>query len=186
MLLDGVSELALVDAGLSGKVSVVLNAIRQLGRSPRDLRHLIFTHHHPDHIGSAAAIGRQTGVATYMHPNDKPIADTGGSFRPMRPAPGLMERLAYRIFWHQHEMMEPVRIDRQIPEGGPLLIAGGLPGHCARQPAFLCQGERMQMAGDIGINILGLGAPLRRGLFGHGRPVRSGASDRFGLKWEQR
>ena len=30
VLLDGVSELALVDAGLSGKVSVVLDAIRQM------------------------------------------------------------------------------------------------------------------------------------------------------------
>jgi glyoxylase-like metal-dependent hydrolase (beta-lactamase superfamily II) len=142
MLLDGVSEFALVDAGLSGKVSVVFDAIRQM----------IFTHHHPDHIGGAAAIVRDTGVATYMHPIDAPIAKTGG---PMHPAPGLMERLAYRVIWHQHEMMEPVRIDRQIPEGDTLPIAGGLQvihttGHCAGQLAFLCQGERMLMAGDIG------------------------------------
>jgi glyoxylase-like metal-dependent hydrolase (beta-lactamase superfamily II) len=54
-----------------------------------------------------------------------------------------MERLAYRVFWRQHEMMEPVRIDWQIPEGDTLPLAGSLqvihmPGHCAGQLAFLC------------------------------------------------
>ena len=58
VLLDAGPELALVDAGFPGKASVVFDAVRQLGRTPRDLRHLIFTHGHPDDIGSAAAIVR--------------------------------------------------------------------------------------------------------------------------------
>jgi len=211
VLLDSGSELALVDAGFPGKVSVVLDAIRQLGRNPHDLRHLIFTHHHPDHIGSAAAIVQETGAITYMHPIDAPIAETGGPFRPMRPAPGLMERIAYRFFWRRHERMEPVSIDRHITEGDTLPIAGGLqvihtPGHCAGQIALLWQGERMLIAGDVGMNILGLGDPLgfenmeegRRSqrkiaalrfdavAFGHGRSIRSGASDRIRRKWAAR
>jgi glyoxylase-like metal-dependent hydrolase (beta-lactamase superfamily II) len=59
--LDGEPELALADAGFPDKASLVFDAIRQLGRTPRDLRHLIFTHGHPDHIGSAAAIVQETG-----------------------------------------------------------------------------------------------------------------------------
>jgi glyoxylase-like metal-dependent hydrolase (beta-lactamase superfamily II) len=86
VLLDGVSELALVDVCLSGKVSVVLDAIRQLGRSPHDLRHVIFTHHHPDHFSSSAVIIRKTGVATYLDPIDAPIAEIGGPLPPHAPS----------------------------------------------------------------------------------------------------
>ena len=211
ILLDGGSELALIDAGFPGKVSIVLDAIRQLGREPSDLRHLIFTHHHPDHIGSAAAIVRETGAMTYMHALDIPIAETGGPFRPMDPAPGLMERFAYRMFWRQNELMEPVHINHEIAEGDTVPVAGGLqvihtPGHCAGQVAFLWQGERLLIGGDVGMNIIGLSDPLgfedqeegRRSqrkiaalrfdaaVFGHGGPIRSGASNRIRKKWGQR
>ena len=208
VLLDTGPELALVDAGFPGKAPVVMDAIRKLGRNPHDLRHLIFTHHHPDHIGSAAAIVRETGATTYMHPIDAPIAETGGTFRPMDPAPGLLPGTAYRFVWRPEERMEPVKIDRHITEGDTLPIAGGLqivgtPGHCAGQIAMLWQGQRMLIAGDVGMNIIGLGDPVgfedieegRRSqrkiaalrfdaaVFGHGRPIRSRASERLRRKW---
>jgi glyoxylase-like metal-dependent hydrolase (beta-lactamase superfamily II) len=163
VLLDGGTELALADAGFPDKASLVFDAIRQLGRTPHDLRHLIFTHGHPDHIGSAAAIVQETGATTYMHALDAPFAETGGPFRPLNPAPGLLPRTAYRFVWRPQKRMEPVRIDRYIADGETLPIAGGLhvvhiPGHCAGQVAFLWQGERLLIAGDVGMNILGLGA----------------------------
>jgi glyoxylase-like metal-dependent hydrolase (beta-lactamase superfamily II) len=102
----------------------------------------------------------------------------------------------------------PVRIDRYIADGETLPIAGGLhvvhiPGHCAGQVAFLWQGERLLIAGDVGMNILGLGDPVgfedieegRRSqrkvatlrfnaaVFGHGRPIHSGASEHIRSKW---
>jgi metal-dependent hydrolase (beta-lactamase superfamily II) len=83
----------LIDAGYPDKEAAVFDAIRRLGRSQDQLKHLIFTHGHPDHIGSAAAIVRQTGARTYLHPLDIPIAENGGPFRPMMPAPGLLARL---------------------------------------------------------------------------------------------
>lgn len=74
VLLDGGPELALVDAGFPDKASLAFDAIRQLGRAPRDLRHLIFTHGHPDHIGSAAAIVRETG---FMGRKGPPVSAKG-------------------------------------------------------------------------------------------------------------
>lgn len=208
VLLDVGSELVLVDAGFPGKASVLFDAIRTLGRSPRDLRHLVFTHGHPDHIGSAAAIVRETGARTYMHAADVSLAETGGPFRPMDPAPGLLPRTSYRFFWRPQERMEPVRIDQHIVDEETLPIAGGLrvvhtPGHCAGQVAFIWQGERLLIAGDVGMNMLGLTDPLgfedieagrhsqRRiaalrfdtAVFGHGKVIHSGASDRIHRKW---
>jgi glyoxylase-like metal-dependent hydrolase (beta-lactamase superfamily II) len=77
-LIEGDDGLTLIDAGYPNKEVAVFGAIRELGRSPDQLKHLIFTHGHPDHIGSGAAIVRETGARTYMHPLDIPIAESGG------------------------------------------------------------------------------------------------------------
>src|SRR5258708_20190273 len=82
-LIEGDDGLTLIDAGYPGKEAAVFGAIRGLGRSPDQLKHLIFTHGHPDHIGSAAAIVRETGARTYMHPLDIPMAASGGLFPPL-------------------------------------------------------------------------------------------------------
>ena len=65
-LIEGDDGLTLIDAGFPDKEVAVFEAIRGLGFSPSQLKHLIFTHGHPDHIGSAAAIVRETGSRTYM------------------------------------------------------------------------------------------------------------------------
>jgi len=68
-LIEGDDGLTLIDAGFPHKEAAVFGAIRGIARSPDQLKHLIFTHGHPDHIGSAAAIVRETGAQTYMHPS---------------------------------------------------------------------------------------------------------------------
>ena len=203
ILLDAGPELVLVDAGFPGKASVVLDAIRALGRSPGELRHLVLTHAHPDHIGSAAAIVRETGARTYLHGADVAIAESGGPFRPMTRAPGLVEGAIFRLVWRPDGRTKPFRVDTELVDGETLPLAGGLrvihvPGHCAGQVALLWQG-RMLIAADACSHVLGLGDPIgfedadegrrsqRRlaGLafetacFGHGRPIVSGAAARF-------
>lgn len=51
-LIERHDGLTLIDAGFPGKEAAVFEAIRGLGRSPDHLKHLIFTHHRLDHIGS--------------------------------------------------------------------------------------------------------------------------------------
>jgi glyoxylase-like metal-dependent hydrolase (beta-lactamase superfamily II) len=123
-LIEGDDGLTLIDAGFPRKEAAVLAAISGLGRSSKQLKHLIFTHGHPDHIGSAAAIVRETGARTYMHPLDIPMAESGGPFRPMRPAPGLLGQVLCRLFFDPEERMEPVVIDEPLTPGEILPIAG--------------------------------------------------------------
>ena len=106
-LIEGDDGLTLIDAGYPNKEAAVFGAIRRLSRSPDQLKHLIFTHGHPDHIGSAAAIVRGTGARTYMHPLDISIAESGGPFRPMTPAPGLLGRVLCNLFFHPDERRGP-------------------------------------------------------------------------------
>jgi glyoxylase-like metal-dependent hydrolase (beta-lactamase superfamily II) len=204
LLLDAGPDLVLVDAGFPGKADRVLDAVGKLGRAPSDLKHLVFTHGHPDHIGSAAALIRKTGATTYMHAADAPLAESGGPFRPMTPGRGLLPQIAFRVVWKPNERMEPFRIDQFIADGETLPLAGGLrvvhvPGHCAGQVAFLWQGRRLLIGGDVFMNIFGLSDPIgfedveegRRSqrklaslgceaaCFGHGRPIVSGATERL-------
>jgi glyoxylase-like metal-dependent hydrolase (beta-lactamase superfamily II) len=207
-LIEGNDGLTLIDAGYPGKEANVFEAICGLGRSPNELKHLIFTHGHPDHIGSAAAIVRETAAKTYMHPLDIPMAESGGPFRPLKPAPGLLKRVLCKLFFDPEERVEPVSIDRLLTAGETLAIAGGFevihaPGHCAGQVALLWHPRRMLFAGDVGSNVMGLGDPIgfenleegrasQRKLaglsfdaagFGHGPPITRDASSRFRDRW---
>ena len=119
-LIQGDDGLALIDAGYPRKEAAVFGAIRGLGRSPDQLKHLIFTHGHPDHIGSAAAIVQQTGARTYMHPLDIRMAESGGPFRPLRAAPGLLRHVLCDRLYHPDERVEPVAINQPVTVGGIL------------------------------------------------------------------
>jgi glyoxylase-like metal-dependent hydrolase (beta-lactamase superfamily II) len=207
-LIEGDDGLTLIDAGYPGKEAILLGAIRRIGRSPSQLKHLIFTHGHPDHIGSAAAIVRETGARTYMHAFDIPIAESGGPFRSLRAAPGLLRRVLCKLVYHPDQRLEPVAINQPLIAGEILPIAGGIevihtPGHCAGQIALLWRPRRMLFAGDVCMNIMGLGDPVgfesleegresQRKLaslsfdavgFGHGGPIARDASTRFRNKW---
>jgi glyoxylase-like metal-dependent hydrolase (beta-lactamase superfamily II) len=207
-LIEDDDGLTLIDAGYPRKEAAVFDAIGGIGRSTHQLKHLIFTHGHPDHIGSGAAIVRQTGARTYMHPLDIPMAESGGPFRPMKPAPRLLGQVICKLFYHPDERLEPVAIDQPLVAGEILPIAGGIevihtPGHCAGHVALLWRSGRMLFAGDVCTNLIGLGDPVgfesleegrasQRKLaslsfdaagFGHGKPIARDASTRFRNKW---
>jgi glyoxylase-like metal-dependent hydrolase (beta-lactamase superfamily II) len=208
-LIEGQDGLTLVDAGFPNKEAAVFGALRELGRSPDQLKHLILTHGHPDHIGSAAAIVRETGARTYLHPLDIPLAETGGPFRPMTPSPGLLRQILCRVLYDHNQRLAPVAIDQPLTDGETLNIAGGIdvvhvPGHCAGQVALLWRPGRMLFAADVFMNIMGLGDPLgfedinmgrasQRKLagfsfeavgFGHGNPVVHDAAQ-YIRKWKK-
>jgi len=204
-------ELTLIDAGYPGKEAAVLEAIRALGRSPDHLRNLIFTHGHPDHIGSAAAIVRETGAKTHMHPLDIPVAESGGPFRPLTPTPGLLGTVMCKLTYHPDKRVNPVAINQPLTDGETLAIAGGIevihaPGHCSGQVAFLWRPGQMLFVGDAGTNFMGIGDPVgfenleegrasQRKLanlsfdtvaFGHGKPIVHDAMTCVRNVWAQR
>ena len=165
VLLDAGPELVLIDAGFAGKADKVFRAVAELGRQPGDIEHLVFTHGHPDHIGSAVPIIQATGARTYMHAADVAMVESGGPFRPMTPAPGLVRKIILRLVFDDNERTTPFHIDRQIADGETLPLAGGLqvihaPGHCAGQVAFMWQATRLLIAGDVFSNLFGVGDPI--------------------------
>ena len=65
------SEVAVVDTGVSGSGDAIFEAITGVGLTPADIRHIVLTHDHGDHIGSLAEIEAEASNATvYAGPGD--------------------------------------------------------------------------------------------------------------------
>lgn len=164
-IMESSDGLVLFDTGVPNSADKILEAVRELGKQPEDIRHIVLTHAHPDHIGSLAALQRATQAKTYIHPLDADWAKRGGDFdprhgdRPFKPAPGLMIGLFYWLFIKPYRGIEPATIDVEINDGELLPFADNMrvifaPGHSAGQLAFLWEKHGgVLIAGDTCANL---------------------------------
>ena len=207
-LLDDGGVLTLIDTGFPGSSAAVLAEVEAIGRRPSDIANIVLTHAHFDHIGSAADLVIATGAKTWIHSADAAIAEGREDFRPIKASPELLPAILARIFAKPGRTVTPFNIDRTISQDDTIPVAGGLrvietPGHCAGQIALLWPGKSVLFAADACMNLLGLGDPVgfedialgrasQRKLasldfsiacFGHGKPIKSGAANRFRRKW---
>lgn len=61
------SGVLLIDAGFPGNRSEVLESLRELGHGPADVRAILLTHAHVDHLGSAIWFAETHGTPVYCH-----------------------------------------------------------------------------------------------------------------------
>lgn len=203
--------LALVDTGYINSNQRLLQAIRELGYSPQDIRHLLVTHAHADHAGSLAALSQISGAPAYMHALDAPLVQAGDALRPeTRATPGWPNRAAYALGVRLlARRITPTTIEHVISDGAVLPIGGGmqvvhLPGHSAGQVGFLWRERGVLFAADAAVNLFGAlrygpvvedFAQLQRSIgriqaltfdtacFGHGQPITQAADRAFRQRW---
>jgi glyoxylase-like metal-dependent hydrolase (beta-lactamase superfamily II) len=210
-LIDG-DELALIDTGTRASTSTerIIATVRELGREPRDIRHILVTHSHPDHCGGLAALKQLTGAASYMHPLAAAVVRGDETGTPLRATPGLLNKIICRTFiprppWN----IPPTHVEHEILDGDIIPVGGGIraihvPGHSSGQLAFhIMRGGGVLLAADAATNMTRLDLmpccenleTARRSLeklagfrfevaaFGHGAPILHGADGRFREKW---
>ncbi|MCA0851052.1 MBL fold metallo-hydrolase [Salipiger thiooxidans] len=69
-LLETSEGLILVDSTMQPQVYIVFEGIRKLGFDPRDIKLLMLTHMHYDHVGGARVIAEHTGAKVMMSRED--------------------------------------------------------------------------------------------------------------------
>lgn len=164
-------ELTLIDTGTPGSTPAILEGIRAAGCQPGELKHILITHLHVDHVGSAKALQAETDAQVHMHPLDAQALSTGQTMRDVEPGPGWLNRLIVPMMKRapSADAVEPPVIDCALEDGQVLAFAGGLrvihaPGHTAGHVVFLLPAEdadagsgAVLFAGDACSNMLRLG-----------------------------
>ncbi|WP_045742704.1 MBL fold metallo-hydrolase [Actinoplanes rectilineatus] len=200
----GEDGLTLIDTGEVGKAPAVADAITGLGFRTSDVRRVLLTHFHDDHVGSAAAIAGWGDVLVYAHSTETPI------IRGLEPGPPPVLRDWERPLFEQlppRVLPGPVRVDRELTDGDPIDLGGvdavavHVPGHTPGSVAYYLPEPRILFTGDTvarlpdGTVILGVfnvdhdravdslrrQAALDVGIacFGHGTPLTGDASARL-------
>ncbi len=112
----------LVDGGMPGAAGQIEKSITELGFKPKDVKLLLATHAHIDHVGGTADLKADTGAQLVAMAQDKAALETG-------TYPGSEDVKALNF--------KPVKVDRVIRDGevvalgGVKLTAHLTPGHTA-------------------------------------------------------
>ncbi|TWS18634.1 MBL fold metallo-hydrolase [Tsukamurella asaccharolytica] len=147
-LVDG-AEVTLIDAGWAGDADRVEAQLASIGRRPQDIRAILVTHAHVDHVGGIAKLHTRYGTPVLAHPDE--LAHARGETHEQVAPLGLLP-IAWRprtLRWMAdvarvgalgHVAMPYAQPFTVPPDGGaldlpgapaPVLCAGHTSGHTA-------------------------------------------------------
>ena len=158
---DGVT---LIDTGLELAAARIMAQLRAVGRQPHDVKRILITHAHPDHIGGLPQLERTTGAEIIVPALERAVVE--GQIPIPTPPDSELSPLARRMR-PPPTTAKPTPVDRVIEEGDTLSeVFGGLeviaaPGHAPGHVAFWQPQRRILFCGDVAMNIpWGLRLPI--------------------------
>ncbi|MDX2355363.1 MBL fold metallo-hydrolase [Dietzia sp. PP-33] len=108
-LIDDDEGVTLVDAGLPSMWGLMLETLGRLNRRPHDIRALVLTHGHFDHVGFARRARTELDVPVLVHPYDVRLAAHPYSYTPQ-----------------SNRFLYPLAHSRSLPVLGRMAAAGAL------------------------------------------------------------
>ncbi len=188
-------DLTLIDAGYPGDVEALLASIASIGHRPEDVRAVLVTHAHVDHVGSLNHLHEQFGTPALMHPDEVPNA-TGERHESATTADVVVRAwrpavLRWSLAISRAGATRPcvVAHAESFADDGPLDLPGGpvpvhLPGHTSGSTAYLLPGAGVVATGDAlvtGHPLSGRSGPqLLPEFFDHGRADARASLTRLG------
>jgi glyoxylase-like metal-dependent hydrolase (beta-lactamase superfamily II) len=137
-------RIILIDSGVATAAETILDYVRHIGRTPADISLLILTHAHPDHIGAAARIRKESGCPVAIHEADSAWVEDITRQAAERPIPGFLQLVG-----------GSVKPDRLLSDGDIIDAGGNLtlkvihtPGHSRGSISLLVQKERALITAD--------------------------------------
>ena len=143
--MPGADGLYLVDTVVPNNALRVLRYLKSLGRAPKDLRMILFTHYDIDHAGSAAELRRKTGAMIAIHEADAPVVSGQAEGKTVKGTFGALFRVMSRLM-----RIEKFQVDVILQDGekvGPVTVLA-TPGHTQGSVCFLHEGSQTLFGGD--------------------------------------
>jgi glyoxylase-like metal-dependent hydrolase (beta-lactamase superfamily II) len=142
-------KLTLIDTGLRGSSSQIVDFIHHLGHSPEEINLIILTHNHIDHMGGLAELKQLTSAKIAIHKND--IGE-----RKYVPSANSRYKLTVTQLSSSIKSAFSVKledVDIQLDGGEILEPLGGLevihtPGHTPGSISLYSPKNKMLIAGD--------------------------------------
>jgi metallo-beta-lactamase class B len=112
----------LIDTGFAETVPLILRGVEQLGFKPADIKFILSSHAHIDHVGGHARIKELTGARVIASAADAEVLESGGVADFLNWPPEVLH-------------YAPVKVDRRVGDGekvsldGTTLTAHLTPGH---------------------------------------------------------
>ena len=144
-------DLCLIDTGTAANETDLIRALAEMERDISEIKLVIHTHAHPDHIGCSARLSKLASPTFAAHPEAARWIEN--------PDLHYRERAVHNF----HEMVGgPVRVNRLLRDG-EIVDLGGIslqiiytPGHSKGSVSLFCLEEGTLIAGDAIPQVLGI------------------------------
>ncbi len=159
----------LINTGVNDSAPVIKSNVEKLGFQFSDIKLLLATHGHWDHVGAFAEIKRMTGAPLLIHEADAGLVESGGSED-------------YRFPQGRGTTYEPAKVDKRLREGDKVRLGGTEltvlhhPGHTKGSATF---SFTVPDAGrDYNVLIVNMGS-INPGVTVSGMPAFTGITDAY-------
>ncbi|MBU0730940.1 MAG: MBL fold metallo-hydrolase [Proteobacteria bacterium] len=137
-------KICLIDTGVAGAEQIIYQYLRDKGKNPQDIETIILSHSHPDHIGAAHIIQKETGCRIMAHAAEKNWIEDVELQGRQRPVPGF------------HALVGgSVKIDHLLEQGDTIDLGNDLqvnvlhtPGHSSGSISLWFPSEKVLFSGD--------------------------------------
>lgn len=158
LLRDG-NDLTLIDSGYPRDVAILEASIRSIGARPEDVRAILLTHAHIDHIGGTNHFHAKYGIPVYMSPTEVAHArrDYLEQATPLDVTRNIAKHgmLGWSLRITRAGAMKHVTIPQALPfpAGGALDLPGNpvpvsTPGHTSGHSAYHVPALGIVISGD--------------------------------------
>ncbi len=195
-LIEDPDGLTIIDGGIAQSTKAILDQITGSGRKLTDVKRILLTHAHPDHVGALPELQARSGGQMITSETEKPYTEG--------PTPAPVNPTMMRLMPTPTPKMTGITVDRTVNDGDVIPALGGLrvvatPGHSPGQIAFYQPERKIIILGDTLMHLFGgLRLPLpmftadmdeaKRSIkkvaaldieiacFGHGQPITENAN----------
>ena len=174
----------MIDGGAPKELKEFTKAIDEISIKPEDIKLMIMTHGHWDHIGSAKEIKELTGAKIAMHEKEKEWLEKG--LKPLPPGIttwGSILRGMMSIFMVPFIKIPPTEVDLVLGDEELSLEEYGIPGKVIYTPGHSAGSVSILLeTGDVFVGDMAMNQfPMR---IGPGMPVFAEDEDRLKENWK--